>query len=138
LMNLACKHALVQRGVSHRVLPDEVQVLPAGDAIPGTPSGRLADTAISPPAGAVERAVALIAGAQRPVIIVGHGARAGIDDVVQLAEHLNAPIATTFKAKGTVPDDHALACGVLGRGGTPVASWMKYESGRLCVFGASF
>jgi len=138
LMNLACKHALVQRGVSHLVLPDEVQVLPAGDEMPGTPSGRLADTAISPPAGPVERAVALIAGARRPVIIVGHGARAGIDDVVQLAERLNAPIATTFKAKGIVPDDHPLACGVLGRSGTPVASWFMNESDLLLVFGASF
>ena len=30
LMNLACKHALIQRGVAHLVLPDEVQALPAG------------------------------------------------------------------------------------------------------------
>jgi thiamine pyrophosphate-dependent acetolactate synthase large subunit-like protein/nitrite reductase/ring-hydroxylating ferredoxin subunit len=138
LMNLACKHALVQRGVSHLVLPDEVQTLPAGDTRPGTPSGRLADTAIAPPAAAVERAVALIQGAKRPVIIVGHGARAGIDEVVQLAEHLHAPIATTFKAKGIVPDDHPLACGVLGRSGTPVASWFMNESDLLLVFGASF
>jgi thiamine pyrophosphate-dependent acetolactate synthase large subunit-like protein len=138
LMNLACKHALVQRGVTHLVLPDEVQTLPAGDTQPGTPSGRLADLAIAPPDGAVERAVALIAGAKRPVIVVGHGARAGIDEVVQLAEKLNAPIATTFKAKGIVPDDHPLACGVLGRSGTPVASWFMNESDLLLVFGASF
>ena len=72
------------------------------------------------------------------MIIVGHGARAGIDDVVQLAERLNAPIATTFKAKGIVPDDHPLACGVLGRSGTPVASWLMNESDLLLVFGASF
>ena len=139
LMSLACKHALVQRGVTHLVLPDEVQVLPAGDASTvGSPSGRLADTAFAPPEGAVERAVALLAGAKRPVIIVGHGARAGIGDVVQLAERLRAPIATTFKAKGIVPDDHPLACGVLGRSGTPVASWIMNESDMLCVFGASF
>ena len=72
------------------------------------------------------------------MIIVGHGARAGIDDVVQLAERLHAPIATTFKAKGIVPDDHPLACGVLGRSGTPVASWLMNESDLLLVFGASF
>src|SRR5450432_2266793 len=42
LMSLACKHALVQRGVTHLVLPDEVQVLPAdATARVGTPSGRL-------------------------------------------------------------------------------------------------
>jgi pyruvate oxidase len=139
LMSLACKHALVQRGVTHLVLPDEVQVLPAGDtSIVGSPSGRLADTAFAPPDDAVGRAVALLAGAKRPVIIVGHGARAGVDDVVQLAERLQAPVATTFKAKGLVPDDHPLACGVLGRSGTPVASWMMNESDMLCVFGASF
>src|SRR5690242_12727464 len=138
LMNLACKHALVQRGVTHLVLPDEVQTLPAGDAQPGTPSGRLADLAIAPPERAVDRAIALIAGAKRPVIVAGHGARAGIDEVVQLAEHLHAPIVTTFKAKGIVPDDHPLACGVLGRSGTPVASWFMNESDLLLVFGASF
>ncbi len=38
LMNLACKHALVQRGVAHLVLPDEVQALPAApDARAGRP-----------------------------------------------------------------------------------------------------
>jgi pyruvate oxidase len=139
LMNLACKHALVQRGVAHLVLPDEVQTLPAGEGSrAGSPAGRLADTAISPPESAVEHAVALLIGATRPVVIVGHGARAGIDDVVQLAERLRAPIATTFKAKGIVPDDHPLACGVLGRSGTPVASWLMNESDLLVVFGASF
>jgi pyruvate oxidase len=139
LMSLACKHALVQRGVTHLVLPDEVQVLPAGDASTvGSPSGRLADTAFAPPEDAVERAVALLAGAKRPVVIVGHGARPGIADVVALAEHLHAPIATTFKAKGIVPDDHPLASGVLGRSGTPVASWIMNESDLLVVFGASF
>jgi len=139
LMSLACKHALVQRGVTHLVLPDEVQVLPVAEGTrAGSPSGRLADHSFSPPETAVERAVALLAGARRPVIIVGHGARSGIDEVMQLAAQLNAPIATTFKAKGIVPDEHPLACGVLGRSGTPVASWIMNESDALCVFGASF
>jgi pyruvate oxidase len=139
LMNLACKHALNQRGVAHLVLPDDVQVLPATDgAAAGGPSGRLPDLAVQPAASALEQAVALLAGSKRPVIVVGHGARTGIDDVVQLAERLNAPILTTFKAKGIVPDDHPLACGVLGRSGTPVASWHMNESDLLLVFGASF
>jgi thiamine pyrophosphate-dependent acetolactate synthase large subunit-like protein len=72
------------------------------------------------------------------VFVAGHGARAGIDEVVQLAERLHAPILTTFKAKGIVPDSHPLACGVLGRSGTPVASWHMNESDLLLVFGASF
>jgi pyruvate oxidase len=139
LMNLACKHALDERGVSHLVLPDEVQTLAASsDAGAGGPAGRTGDLAVAPADAALARATQLLAGSKRPVIVVGHGARRGIDDVVALAEHLDAPILTTFKAKGIVADDHALACGVLGRSGTPVASWHMNESDLILVFGASF
>jgi thiamine pyrophosphate-dependent acetolactate synthase large subunit-like protein len=51
---------------------------------------------------------------------------------------MGAPVITTFKAKGLIPDDHPLACGVLGRSGTPVASWFMNESDALLVLGASF
>jgi pyruvate oxidase len=139
LMSIACKHALDERGVAHLVLPDDVQtVLAADDAMPGSPTGRRGDVAIAPADGALEQAVALLAQAKRPVIVVGHGARAGIEEVVALAERLNAPVVTTFKAKGLIPYDDPLACGVLGRSGTPVASWLMNESDLLIVFGASF
>ena len=72
------------------------------------------------------------------MIVVGHGARADMDEVVALAEELGAPVLTTFKAKGQISDRHPLACGVLGRSGTPVASWCMNESDLLIVFGASF
>ena len=45
---------------------------------------------------------------------------------------------TTFKAKGQIADEHPLACGVLGRSGTPVASWFMNEADLLLVLGASF
>ncbi|MDZ4825680.1 MAG: thiamine pyrophosphate-binding protein [Actinomycetota bacterium] len=139
LMNLACKHALVERGVAHLVLPDEVQVIPAhANARVGSPIGRIPDMEVAPPEAAIESAVQLIARARRPVIVVGHGARFDTDAVLALAERLHAPVLTTFKAKGIVPDDHPLGCGVLGRSGTPIASWFMNESDLLLVFGASF
>jgi thiamine pyrophosphate-dependent acetolactate synthase large subunit-like protein len=61
-----------------------------------------------------------------------------MDAVVALAEHLGAPVATTFKAKGLLPDGHPLAAGVLGRSGTPVASWCMNEADLIIAFGASF
>jgi thiamine pyrophosphate-dependent acetolactate synthase large subunit-like protein len=138
-MNLACKHAIDDRGVAHLVFPDEVQTLPASDDVrAGGPSGRLADSAVEPPTEVIERAVALLASAARPVIVVGYGARFCMPAVVALAEQLAAPVLTTFKAKGALADDHPLACGVLGRSGTPIASWMMNESDALLVFGASF
>ncbi len=42
LMNLALKSSILERGVSHLIFPDEVQVLPAAeDAKPGSPEGRV-------------------------------------------------------------------------------------------------
>ena len=138
LVNLACKSAILNRGVSHLIFPDEVQALAAGDAGAGSPAGRLPDRAVRPPEQALRQAVDLLLGARRPVIIAGHGARFEMEPVVELAERLGCPVITTFKGKGVIPDSHPLAGGVLGRSGTPVASWFMNESDLLVVFGASF
>src|SRR5205085_542798 len=126
------------RSVSHLVFPDEVQVRPAADGRPSGPSGRVPNQETAPPDDEMQQALDLIAGAKRPAIIVGHGARFDMPAVRGLAEVLDAPVLTTFKAKGLVSDHHPLGCGVLGRSGTPVASWMMNESDLLLVFGASF
>ena len=139
LMTLACKHALVGRNVAHLVLPDEVQVQAVEDATPpSAPAGRVANDEIVPPADALADAVALIGSATRPVIVVGHGARFDMAEVIALAEQLHAPVLTTFKAKGQISERHPLGAGVLGRSGTPVASWLMNESDLILVFGASF
>jgi pyruvate oxidase len=137
LTALAVKHALDHRAVTHLIVPDEVQVMPASGAVNG-PSGRLADRRVAPSSDSLADAVVAIGAARRPVLIVGHGARQAIADVIELAECLDAPVMTTFKAKGLVPDSHPLGAGVLGRSGTPVASWLMNESDLLVVVGASF
>ena len=138
LASLACKHAILEQGVSHMVFPDDVQVVEAPDAKAGSPEGRITARDISPPRDSLEKAVKQIAEAKRPVFIVGHGARFVMEPVIALAEQLNAPVMTTFKGKGLIADDHPLGCGVLGRSGTPVASWFMNEADLLVVFGASF
>ena len=139
LMNLACKHAILEQRVSHLIFPDEVQTVPAREgAKPGSPAGRVPALGISPDAGSLADAVAKIRGAKRPVIIVGYGAKRDMAAITQLAEHLGCPILTTFKAKGQISDFHPLGGGVLGRSGTPVASWFMNEADLLVVFGSSF
>jgi thiamine pyrophosphate-dependent acetolactate synthase large subunit-like protein len=86
----------------------------------------------------VRDALRLLRAAKRPVVIVGHGARFHMPGVIALAEQLGAPVITTFKAKGQIGDDHPLAAGVIGRSGTPVASWIMNEADLLLVLGASF
>ena len=139
LMNLACKTALVDRDVAHLVLPDEIQASPAPDhAKVGGPEGRFGSALIRPPAEQLAAALSLLADTERPLIVVGAGARDGMTEVLALAEAVGAPVATTFKAKGLIADSHPLAVGVIGRSGTPVASWFMNEADALVVFGASF
>src|SRR5689334_10156003 len=137
LAALAVKHAIDARGVAHLVLPDEVQTQPS-EAAAAQPDGRLSDRRVRPDEAAIAAAADLISGARRPVIVAGHGARPAATPLTALAQRLGAPVLTTFKAKGLVPDTHPLGAGVLGRSGTPVASWLMNESDLLIVVGASF
>ncbi len=139
LAALAMKHAIVQRDVAHLIFPDEAQELAGRDDPAARPmAGRISTTTIAPPQTELNEAIALLTSAQRPVIIVGAGARPFRDAALAFAEHIDAPIITTFKAKGLVPDDHPLACGVLGRSGTPIGSATMAKADCLLVLGASF
>ena len=139
LMTLALKHATLKRDVAHLVFPDEVQTVPAAEGAQASgPEGRMGAPQISPPEDGLADAVKRMRAAKRPLIVVGHGARFEMDAVLVLAEGLNAPVITTFKGKGLIPDAHPLAGGVLGRSGTPIASWFMNEADLLVVFGASF
>jgi pyruvate oxidase len=139
LAALAVKHATVRRDVAHLIFPDEVQELPGLDDPQEHPrAGRIAADGIAPPDDELARAVALLRAAERPVIVAGNGARPFRDAVCALAERIDAPVITTFKAKGLIADDHPLACGVLGRSGTPVGSALMARSDCLLVLGASF
>ncbi len=139
LMGTAIKHAILKRDVSHLTFPDEVQELPApANAEPSTPEGRMTPMEITPPRESMDKAIALFKNSKKPAIIVGHGARFNMPAIIAFAESINAPVMTTFKAKGQIADNHPLGCGVLGRSGTPIASWFMNEADMLCVFGASF
>lgn len=139
LAALAMKHAIVQRDVAHLIFPDEAQELAGRDDPPPRPvAGRISTTTIAPPQAELDEAIALLRAAERPVIIVGAGARPFREAALAFAERIDAPIITTFKAKGLVPDDHPLACGVLGRSGTPIGSATMAKADCLLVLGASF
>jgi len=138
LMALAIKHATLKRDVSHLTFPDQVQVLKVDGAEAQTPEGRITPLSIAPPEESLKEATERIKSAQRPVIIVGHGARFHMKAIIQLAEQLHCPVMTTFKAKGQISDTHKLGCGVLGRSGTPIASYFMNEADLLLVIGASF
>ena len=67
----------------------------------------------------LDEVTALLRDAQRPLLVVGNGARGGgaPAHLHALAERLSCPVATTPKGKGVFPESHPLALGVLGLAG---------------------
>lgn len=137
LMSLACKTALTERDVAHLIFPDDVQTLPS-QAKAGWPAGRMGKQVVKPNDDDIAAALDMIGRARRPIFIVGHGAWDARNQIVALAETLGAPVMTTFKAKGLIPDSHPNAAGVLGRSGTPIASWFMNETDLIVALGTSF
>lgn len=137
LMSLALKTALVERDVANLIFPDDVQTNPSSREA-GHPEGRLGGTAVTPSGEDLARAIEMINTSKRPVIVLGYGAKDVRDKVIALAEKIGAPVLTTFKGKGLIPDTHPLAAGVLGRSGTPIASWFMNESDLIVSLGSSF
>ncbi len=137
LASLACKNAIVNQDVAHLIFPDDVQTLPS-DSAAGAPGGRVSRHDIAPSQTDIDAATARINAAQRPLVIAGFGAFDAREEIIRFAEKLGAPVVTTFKAKGLIADSHPNAGGVLGRSGTPIASWFMNEADLLIAFGASF
>ncbi|QPH54501.1 thiamine pyrophosphate-dependent enzyme [Pontivivens ytuae] len=137
LASLACKNAIVERDVGHLIFPDDVQTI-SSDKPAGGPQGRVGPATIRAGADDLDAAADMIARADRPFIVMGWGAKDVAADVIALAEAMGAPVATTFKGKGLIPDTHPNAAGVLGRSGTPIASWFMNECDLILTLGSSF
>jgi pyruvate oxidase len=136
LVTLALRHALVERGVAHLTIPNDVQKEMLDVQIEPL-EGRIPDFRIEN-SELIDRAVRLINESAQPVIIAGWGARDHGDKLLKLAERIKAPIVTTYRAKGVVPEDHELAVGALGDVGTTMARRFVKAADLLLVFGSSF
>jgi acetolactate synthase-1/2/3 large subunit len=70
----------------------------------------------APSPSQVDRAVAVLREAKRPVLLAGHGAaRADATAaLIRFSEALGVPVANTFHGKGVMPDDHPNSMGTIG------------------------
>jgi len=66
--------------------------------------------------GKCRQVAEIISGASNPIIIAGNGIirNKACDELVELAETISAPVATTFMAKGAIPSSHPLSLGTVG------------------------
>jgi acetolactate synthase-1/2/3 large subunit len=125
-------HACVRIATSGRPgpvvleIPDDVFAGEAtGKQFPITPSwASFPRLRPAPDPALVKHAVARLQASRMPMIVAGGGALyadAGAS-ILQLAELLQAPVATTVSGKGIIPEAHPLAVSVAGRFGVPMAN----------------
>lgn len=137
LLTKAIKYAAIHRGVAQLSVPNDIQKEPL-DAPISRRESCVAGFGIVQDDGGIERAAEVINRAMRPVIIAGWGAFDAPGEVVALARTMQAPIVTTFRAKGMLPDDHAWNAGILGSLGPPHARKLVDEADLLITLGVGF
>jgi acetolactate synthase I/II/III large subunit len=108
--------------------------------IPGWPSaaGYLFDGRCRPDRTLIDKATALLAQAERPLLLAGNGvnlARAQ-GDLRRFAERWGIPVATTPTGKGAFPENHELSVGVIGWVGTGAANWVGSRCDLILAVGA--
>jgi acetolactate synthase-1/2/3 large subunit len=88
------------------------------DVDPVTPAEFDTESVHGAPEPAIAAAVERLAAAESPFVIAGGGVNASgaTDELRAVAERLDAPVATTYKGKGTFPEDHPLFAGTLCSG----------------------
>jgi len=86
------------------------------------------------------RAVEILYNAERPIIMAGGGVilSGAFSELQALAEILMAPVVTTFKGKGSFPENHPLAMGPIGMHGHAEANKMILEADCILAVGARF
>jgi acetolactate synthase-1/2/3 large subunit len=88
----------------------------------------------------LKRALALIAEAERPVILAGHGVQmsGAMDELRAFAEKTNTPVAQTLLGLGSLPASHPLNLGMMGMHGEAYCNLAIQNADLLLAFGMRF
>ncbi|RMF77906.1 MAG: biosynthetic-type acetolactate synthase large subunit [Chloroflexi bacterium] len=108
------------------------------------PDGEIILPGYQPPLEAnaddVDAATKLINQAKRPVILAGHGIimSSAMQELRELSERANIPVALTLLGKGGFPESHPLSLGMMGMHGSAACNWAIQESDLLIALGMRF
>ncbi len=128
-----------RQGPVHVEVPMDVQTESAEVAIHPLES-RMAVGVAYPDPVAVEKAAALLLGAQRPVIVVGGGAISAnaTAALTELADKIGAAVSTTWNGKGAISEDHPLWIGAVGQTGTSCGNRITASADVVMSVGCRF
>ena len=92
------------------------------------------------PRSDLAKALSLIRGAARPIILAGQGViqSGAMRELLEFAERMNTPIALTLLGLGGVPASHRLNLGMMGMHGEAWVNHAIQEADLLLAFGMRF
>ncbi len=88
----------------------------------------------------IDGALRLIAEAERPIILAGHGITmsGAMNELRELSERAQIPVALTLLGKGAMPEDHPLVIGMMGMHGEASSNLAIQEADLLIALGMRF
>src|SRR5437764_11633973 len=143
VVDRAVRSAIGARGPAAIAFPIDIQ---SGEAVTGDRSiknveGHSAVAALDgrriPPRERIEQAVGVLAGAAKPLIFIGAGARGAGGAVERVAEKLGAPIVKAMLGKDAVPDDSPYCLGGYAMVGTRPAQEALKGCDAILIVGSS-
>ncbi|MGH9125582.1 MAG: thiamine pyrophosphate-dependent enzyme [Acidimicrobiales bacterium] len=146
LVDLAVRHAIAHRTVSHLTFPNDIQVAPAdAEPWPSVTPARAPSTApvylgttTVPEHQDLQRAAEVLGQGRKVVLLAGAGALHARDEVLAAADVLASPVVKTLPGKAVVPDDHPFTTGGIGLLGTEPSEDAMEGADTLFMVGTNF
>jgi pyruvate dehydrogenase (quinone) len=141
--HLACRIALLRRGVAHITFPVDLQEREVkGDRskrnVPGHASDVVSLSARLPHEGDLAQAADILNHGRKVLILAGRGAIGAGAELEHVAEILGAPIAKALLGKSVVPDDSPYTTGTVGLLGTRPSQEAMEQCDTLLMVGTAF
>jgi pyruvate dehydrogenase (quinone) len=143
LIDRAFRTALAERTVTVIIVPHDVQELDAPEQ-PQREHGKLASSVgyvpprVLPHDEELDRAAAVLNAGSKVAILVGAGALGATDEVMGVAERLDAGVAKALLGKAALPDDLPYVTGSIGWLGTHASNEMMKLCDTLLIVGSQF
>jgi pyruvate dehydrogenase (quinone)/pyruvate oxidase len=138
----ACRTALAYRQPTHVMIPVDFQSQPVKDRternVPHHVSNVMARGGQLPDPEMLERAAEILNAAKKPFILAGRGSIGATQELLAVAERLQAPIGKPLLGKQAVPDDSPFTTGGVGLLGTRASQEALESCDTLLIVGSTF
>ena len=138
----ACRTALAYRQPTHVMIPVDFQSQPAKDRsernVADHVSNVMAHDGQLPNREMLQRAADILNAAEKPFILAGRGSIGATQELLAVAERLQAPIGKPLLGKEAVPDDSPYTTGGVGLLGTRPSQEALESCDTLLIVGSTF